>query len=305
MLQAIGVSKQYAGHRALDWVSISLPTGSIFGLLGPNGAGKTTLIRIINRIIGPDAGEVLIDGERLAARHVEQMGYLPEERGLYRKMKIGEQVTYLARLKGLSNKEAQEKIRYWFDKFELTPWAHRKAEELSKGMQQKVQFIVTVLHEPKLIVLDEPFSGFDPINTELIKSEILRLKKQGTTILFSSHRMESVEELCDHIGLIHNSHTVLEGRVKDVKEKFRSNSYHLRMGGGKLSGPENPQGLSYTVESETLLEDGVVDYVVKLRQDSPNELLQNAMKSGKILQFNETLPSVHEIFIRLIKGEKK
>ena len=202
LFEAKNIHKQYAGHRALDGVSIQVPQGSIYGLLGPNGAGKTTFIRIINQITAPDSGNITFNGESLQQNHITQIGYLPEERGLYKKMKVGEQALYLAQLKGLSKKEAQEKLNYWFQKLEITSWWDKKVEELSKGMAQKVQFITTVLHEPQLLIFDEPFSGFDPVNTELIKKEILALKEQGATIIFSTHRMESVEELCDHIALI-------------------------------------------------------------------------------------------------------
>ena len=224
IFKAENVSKAYAGHVAIENISVEVPEGSIFGVLGPNGAGKTTFIRIINQITGPDTGSLWFDGERLEQKHLVNIGYLPEERGLYKKMKVGEQALYLCQLKGLPKKEALQKLKYWFEKFGIEAWWNKKVEELSKGMAQKVQFIVTVLHEPKLLILDEPFSGFDPINTNLIKSEILELKKKGTTIIFSTHNMGSVEELCDHITLINKSRNILEGQIDEIRKKYKSNS---------------------------------------------------------------------------------
>ncbi|TAG61464.1 MAG: ATP-binding cassette domain-containing protein, partial [Runella slithyformis] len=221
ILETHDVVKQYAEHRALDGVSIAIPKGSIFGLLGPNGAGKTSLIRIITQITAPDAGRVLFEGQPLRPDHIRQIGYLPEERGLYKKMKVGEQLLYLAQLKGLSEKQAMEKLKIWFKKFDIKTWWGKNVEDLSKGMQQKIQFVATVMHEPELIILDEPFSGFDPINANLIKDEILELKEKGSTIIFSTHRMESVEELCDHITLINKSKVVLNGSKKEVKDQFK------------------------------------------------------------------------------------
>ena len=216
LLSAQNVVKRYANHTALNKVSLDVPEGSVFGLLGPNGAGKTTLIRIINQITGPDEGEVWFNGERLNASHVAQIGYLPEERGLYKKMKVGEQALYLAQLKGVSHAEALKRLKFWFDKFEINSWWNRKVEELSKGMQQKVQFIVTVIHQPRLLIFDEPFSGFDPINVNLLKNEILNLKANGATVIFSTHNMASVEELCDTIALINKSEKILEGNVREI-----------------------------------------------------------------------------------------
>src|SRR5882762_6353455 len=223
ILSAKNIVKRYASHTALDDVSLDIPEQSIFGLLGPNGAGKTSLIRIINQITGPDSGELYFRGERLTQKHIEQIGYLPEERGLYKKMEVGEQALYLAQLKGMTKTEAKKKLKYWFEKFEIDAWWNKKVEELSKGMQQKVQFIVTVLHEPKLLILDEPFSGFDPINAKIIKNEILHLKQQGSTILFSTHNMGSVEELCDNIALINQSKKIVDGSVKDIRKEYKSN----------------------------------------------------------------------------------
>jgi ABC-2 type transport system ATP-binding protein len=231
ILETHHIVKQYAEHRALDNVSLAVPKGSIFGLLGPNGAGKTSLIRIINQITAPDAGEVILGGERLNPSHIKRIGYLPEERGLYKKMKVGEQLLYLAQLKGLSEKQAMEKLKTWFIKFDIKTWWTKNVEDLSKGMQQKVQFVATVMHEPDLIILDEPFSGFDPINANLIKDEILELRERGKTIIFSTHRMESVEELCDHIALIHRSHKVLDGTKRAIKEQFKTHTYHVEYQG--------------------------------------------------------------------------
>ena len=227
LFEAQQVTKQFANHKALDQVSIQVPENSIFGLLGPNGAGKTTLIRIINQITAPDSGQLFFQSEKLQPNHIHQIGYLPEERGLYKKMKVGEQALYLAQLKGLSKSEALKRLKTWFEKFEIQPWWNKKVEELSKGMQQKVQFIVTVIHEPELIIFDEPFSGFDPINVNLIKDEILDIRERGATIIFSTHNMASVEELCDHIALIDNSRKILEGSVKAIKQEYKSHTFEL------------------------------------------------------------------------------
>ncbi|MBK7817255.1 MAG: ATP-binding cassette domain-containing protein [Sphingobacteriaceae bacterium] len=225
------VSKNYSSNKALNNVSIDIPRQSIFGLLGPNGAGKTSLIRIINQITGPDTGGIIFNGEKLSQKHIEKIGYLPEERGLYKKMAVGEQTLYLARLKGLSKEEAKKRLLYWFEKFEMQGWWKKKIEELSKGMQQKVQFIVTVLHEPELLILDEPFSGFDPINAQLIKNEILELRKKGSTVIFSTHNMGSVEELCDNIALINKAEKILDGSVKEIRKTFRTNTYRVSFKG--------------------------------------------------------------------------
>src|SRR6478735_26844 len=234
MLSIRNIVKQYAGHRALDDVSLEVESGKIFGLLGPNGAGKTSLIRIINQITAPDSGEILFNGERLNQSHIERIGYLPEERGLYKKMEIGEQMIYLARLKGLTRDEANKKLKFCFEKLGMETWWKKKIEELSKGMQQKAQFVATVLHEPDLIILDEPFSGFDPVNAELIKDEILELNRKGATVLFSTHRMESVEELCDSIALINKSHKILDGRVKHIRNSYKNETYLVEYTGEQL-----------------------------------------------------------------------
>lgn len=302
LLSARNVVKQYANHRALDDVSIDVPEGSIFGLLGPNGAGKTTFIRIINQITGPDSGEILLHGEKLRPGHVENIGYLPEERGLYKKMEVGEQALYLARLKGLSKKEALTKLKYWFEKFEIQAWWNRKVEELSKGMQQKVQFIVTILHEPKLIILDEPFSGFDPINANLIKSEILDLKKKGSTIIFSTHNMGSVEELCDHIALINRSKKILDGQVSSIRKEYRTNTYEVFFK-GTLMGFTNAMwtGAELVDRKE---EDGMCYARVKLLGNtSPNQLLQAVLPVAEIHTFREVIPSMNDIFIARVNQE--
>src|SRR6218665_1862481 len=231
MLQINHVSKRYSNHVALNDVSLSVPERSVFGVVGPNGAGKTSLIRIINQITGPDSGEVIFKGEKLQPGHVERIGYLPEERGLYKKMTVGDQVLYLARLKGLSKAEAKKRLMYWFEKFEMQGWWKKKIEELSKGMQQKVQFIVTVIHQPELLILDEPFSGFDPINAQLIKNESLELRKNGATVIFSTHNMGSVEELCDNIALINRSEKILDGSVKEIRKTYRTNTFKISFKG--------------------------------------------------------------------------
>src|SRR4051812_24162821 len=255
MLSIRHIVKQYAGQRALDDVSIEIEKGKIFGLLGPNGAGKTSLIRIINQITGPDSGEIFFQGEKLTQKHIEQIGYLPEERGLYKKMEVGEQALYLAQLKGMKKAEAKKKLKFWFEKFEIDAWWNKKVEELSKGMQQKVQFIVTVLHEPKLLILDEPFSGFDPINANIIRNEILNLKEQGSTVLFSTHNMGSVEELCDYIALINKSEKILDGSVKEIRKQYKSNIYEVEFS-GNMMGFTNAlwtygKLLEHTVEGDT------------------------------------------------------
>src|ERR1700712_2132408 len=234
MLSIRNIVKQYAGHRALDDVSLEVEKGQVFGLLGPNGAGKTSLIRIINQITAPDSGEVYFNGEKLNQSHINRIGYMPEERGLYKKMEIGEQMIYLARLKGLTRAEATKRLKVWFEKLGMETWWKKKIEELSKGMQQKAQFVATVLHEPDLIILDEPFSGFDPVNAEVIKDEILELNRKGATILFSTHRMESVEELCDSIALIHKSHKILDGRVKHIRNSYKNETYLVEYTGEQL-----------------------------------------------------------------------
>lgn len=304
ILKAEGIRKQFAGHLALDDVSISVPEGSIFGLLGPNGAGKTTLIRIINRITAQDEGEMYFEGRRIQPDDIHRIGYLPEERGLYKKMKVGEQAVYLAQLKGLSKQEAMEKLRYWFQKFDIAAWWNKKVEELSKGMQQKVQFIVTVLHEPRLLIFDEPFSGFDPINVNLLKEEILNFRKNGTTVIFSTHNMSSVEELCDHIALINNSKKILDGSMKQIKEDYKKNIFEIRY-------ENHIQSLAKILPDEyVLLSEDTTGIIRTARvqipgNSSPNDLLTRAIQHVEIHGFTEIMPSMNDIFISKVKETGK
>lgn len=306
LLRTDNIVKRYADHLALDNISIAVPKQSIFGLLGPNGAGKTSFIRIINQITAPDSGEIFFEGEKLKPGHIEEIGYLPEERGLYKKMEVGEQSLYLAQLKGLSKKEALKRLKYWFEKFEITAWWNKKVEELSKGMAQKVQFIVTVLHEPKLLILDEPFSGFDPINANLIRDEILELKKNGTTIIFSTHNMGSVEELCDNIALIHKSKKILDGSVKDIRNKFKSNTYEIEFQGNLIAFTNSLWSgfeLLENSKSNTAGEDGQTckARVKLLNNNKINDLLQAILPQVQIQSVNEVIPSMNEIFIKTVQ----
>jgi ABC-2 type transport system ATP-binding protein len=288
LFQANNIVKDYAGHLALSSVSISVKEASIFGLLGPNGAGKTTLIRIINQITAPDSGELFFEGRRLKADDIYQIGYLPEERGLYKKMKVGEQALYLAQLKGMSKKDALKSLKYWFEKFEIQAWWGKKVEELSKGMAQKVQFITTVIHQPKLLIFDEPFTGFDPINTNLIKNEILELKKQGTTIIFSTHNMSSVEEICDHIALLNQSVKILDGQIDQVKEQFKTNTFEVVYKG------ETPD-LHHQYQMKIQFNNG----------QSNNELLRLLMNQFEIVSFKEIIPSMNEVFIHVVEQSNR
>lgn len=296
ILSAKNIVKRYASHTALDDVSLDIPTQSVFGLLGPNGAGKTSLIRIINQITGPDSGELFFNGEKLTQKHIEQIGYLPEERGLYKKMGVGEQALYLAQLKGMSKADAKKKLKFWFDKFEIAAWWDKKVEELSKGMQQKVQFIVTVLHEPKLLILDEPFSGFDPINANIIKNEILYLKEQGSTILFSTHNMGSVEELCDNIALINRSKKILDGSVKEIRKTYKSNIYEIEFKGTMMAFTNSlwtfGKLLEHSVDGEYCK--AQVELVGNSRS---NQLLESILPVADIHSFKELIPSMNDIFI--------
>ena len=287
------VVKEYGNYIALNKVNITVPKGSIYGLLGPNGAGKTTLMRIINQITAPDSGILIFDGTPLSKYHVSDIGYLPEERGLYKKMKVGEQALYLAQLKGMSYDEALEKLKFWFEKLDILSWWNKKVEELSKGMAQKIQFVVTVIHEPKLLIFDEPFSGFDPINAAIIRREILELSKNGTTIIFSTHRMESVEEICDHIALINKAQTILEGPIEEIKKQFANNSYEVITTGEELNQNDyfsiiNQKGSSYSL----LLKEG------KTQQ----EALQSIIQQTKIISFRKKIPSMEQIFIKAINN---
>lgn len=295
MLEIRHIVKQYANHTALDDVSITVPKGKIFGLLGPNGAGKTSLIRIINQITAPDSGEIYFDGEALNASHIARIGYLPEERGLYKKMKIGDQMIYLAQLKGLSKEEAKNRISFWFEKLNIESWWDKKIEDLSKGMQQKVQFVATVLHEPDLIILDEPFSGFDPVNTQVIQNEILELNERGATIIYSTHRMESVEALCDHIALINRSKLVLQGAVKSIKDEYRNQTYRIYFHSENGQFPSSEAGLWQQLESKGDSSDSVVIQVDPAH--TLNQVLTAVIDQVEIHQILEIVPSMHDIFI--------
>jgi ABC-2 type transport system ATP-binding protein len=298
ILEVKNIVKNYANHLALDDVSILVPKGMIFGLLGPNGAGKTSLIRIVNQITAPDSGSVLFDGEPLGEKHISQIGYLPEERGLYKKMKVGDLLIYLSRLKGLSKSEAMDKLKEWFIKFDIKTWWDKPVEDLSKGMQQKIQFVATVLHQPKLIILDEPFSGFDPINANIIKDEILNLREQGSSIIFSTHRMESVEELCDHVALIHKSKKVLDGSKSELKEQFKTNTFSIEFGGSIESKP----GIFELID-QTETESGYYRGNVKLNDDvSVNDLIRSIIDQVELRSFHENIPSMNEIFIAAVNS---
>lgn len=296
ILQIKNVSKKYSNHVALNDVSLNVAEKSVFGLLGPNGAGKTSLIRIINQITGPDSGEIFFKGEKLTQKHVERIGYLPEERGLYKKMSVGDQVLYLAQLKGLSKAEAKKRLTFWFEKFEMQSWWKKKIEELSKGMQQKVQFIVTVIHEPELLILDEPFSGFDPINAQLIKNEILELRKKGATVIFSTHNMGSVEELCDNIALINKSEKILDGSVKEIRKANRTNTYKITFKGNLLGFTNALWTGGEILEKHT--EDDIHSVTLKLSTGvTGSQLLQAILPICEIHSFNELIPSMNDIFI--------
>ena len=302
ILEAININKFYGKYQALNNVSISIPKGSIYGILGPNGAGKTSFIRILNQIIYPDSGTILFDGEPLQQKHISQIGYLPEERGLYKSMKVGEQLLYLSQLKGLSKEQAKQQINFWFERLEIPNWKEKKIQELSKGMAQKIQFIATVIHKPKLLIFDEVFSGLDPINAEVIREQIIYLKKQGATILFSTHRMESVEEMCDYITLIHKSNKILDGKLVDIKKKYRTNEYQI----GII--PFQPNILEVLSEqfevSETNFQSiyNEIKITIKKKEDKTiNELIQYLLTQGEITHFSEIIPSVNDIFIQMVK----
>ena len=298
------VTKQFGEHTVLNKVSLEIPKNSIYGLLGPNGAGKTTLIRIINQITYPDMGEVYFDGELLKPHHISMIGYLPEERGLYKSMKVGEQVLYLAQLKGLSKSEAKKRLQYWFQKFEIGDWWNKKVQELSKGMAQKIQFIVTILHEPKLLIFDEPFSGFDPINANIIKDEILILKENGTSIIFSTHRMESVEELCEYIALIHQSEKILDGKLSDIKKAYKNNMFKVGLE------VENAEGLLRELKDKFNLTsshinplDNQLDFTVQLPTNDSGAMLAFLANRANVNEFVERIPSANEIFIQTVQSK--
>lgn len=307
ILIADRIVKNFGNFRALNEVSIEVPKGSIFGLLGPNGAGKTTFIRIINQITMPDQGVIHFDGKKLAPDDVHYIGYLPEERGLYKRMKVGEQALYLAQLKGMSKQEARNKLKFWFDKFDIGPWWNKKVEELSKGMAQKVQFIITVLHEPKLLIFDEPFSGFDPINANLIKDEILNLRNQGSSIIFSTHRMESVEELCEYIALIHESNKVLDGRLVDIKKEYKTNTFEV----GLLT--DNSESLLTNLQEKfkvsqtnfSSLENDLKLNIQINKGDSSSDLIRYLNGKASINHFVELIPSANDIFIETVNKNSK
>ncbi len=297
-LSAKGVIKRYSNHVALDDVTLTIPEQSIYGLLGPNGAGKTTFIRIVNQIINADAGDITIFGERLAEKHIGVIGYLPEERGLYKKLKVGEQLLYLAQLKGLSRSEALARSKKWIEKFDVKDWWNKKVEDLSKGMAQKVQFISTVMHEPRLIILDEPFSGFDPVNAQLITEQILDLRKNGSTIIFSTHRMETVEDLCDHVALINKSKKIVEGTKKQIKDTYKSNTFSIEHKGTfAING-------QYELVSQAKVEDNYYHSVIRSHGvTSPNQLIQQLIGLTEVHAFVEKVPNMSEIFIQLVKGK--
>ncbi len=307
LLVAENIVKKYGDYTALNNVTIEVPEASIFGLLGPNGAGKTSLIRIVNQIILPDSGSIKLDGKTLTPDDIRHIGYLPEERGLYRSMKVGEQALYLAQLKGMTRYDAKRRLSYWFDKFEIRDWWGKKVQELSKGMAQKVQFIVTVLHQPKLLIFDEPFSGFDPINANLIKDEILKLRDDGATVIFSTHRMESVEEMCEHIALIDKSNKILDGKLSDIKRNFKSNIFEVEMYDIKNKFLLNELSENFDIQSSSFgTENNEACLQVKLNdaKDS-NDLIQYLAANGSISKFSEMIPNANEIFIKAIKQNAK
>ena len=290
ILIARNIVKQYENHLALNDVSLEIPKGSIYGLLGPNGAGKTTLMKIINQITAPDSGEIIFNNEKLVRKHISQIGYLPEERGLYRKMKVGEQSLYLAQLKGMSKKEATLKLKTWFEKLDILEWWDKKVEELSKGMAQKVQFAITVIHNPDLLIFDEPFSGFDPVNTSIIRKEILELKEKGTSIIFSTHRMESVEEICDEITLIDNGISILQGEINIIKDQFRNNTFQIELNSNNLK-----------LDGFEIIHQDENNFTVKVPSDrNSKELITEILKTSEIISFNEKIPSMEEIFIKTV-----
>lgn len=299
LLSVSNVSKSYASHKALDDVSLEIEQGAVFGLLGPNGAGKTSLIRIINQITAPDTGTVKINGVALNPSHISQIGYLPEERGLYKKMEVGEQALYLAQLKGMSRADAIKELKYWFEKFEMVSWWKKKVEELSKGMAQKVQFITTIIHKPTLLILDEPFTGFDPINANMIKDELLELKAKGVSTILSTHRMESVEELCTHIALINKSKKVLDGSVRDIRKKYKSNLFEIEYKGHGV-GLANGMWGNYKLESNEPFEEHMLAKIKILDGEKPNDLLAQLIQNVELISFKEFAPSMNDIFIECV-----
>ena len=304
LLVADSVSKSFGNFKALNQVSIAVPKSSIFGLLGPNGAGKTTLIRIINQITMPDEGTVTLDGQSLKPEHIRDIGYLPEERGLYKSMKVGEQALYLAQLKGMSKSEAKSRLKYWFDKLEIGDWWNKKIQELSKGQAQKIQFVVTVLHKPKLLIFDEPFSGFDPINANLIKDEILQLREEGATVIFSTHRMESVEELCDHIALIHKSNKILDGKLNDIKRNYKTNTFEVGLQSDNSNNVLADIKSKFEVLPATFrnLNDDIKLNIKIDEHTSSNDLLSYLTDKAEVHHFVEVIPTANDIFIQTVKN---
>jgi len=302
LLEINNVVKTYGDFTALNDVSFKVPKGSVFGLLGPNGAGKTSLIRIINQITMPDSGSIILDGEELHPKHIADIGYLPEERGLYKSMKVGEQCMYLAQLKGLSKKEAKDRLKYWFEKFDIYAWWNKKIQELSKGMAQKVQFIVTVMHQPKLLIFDEPFSGFDPINAQLIAKEILQLRDEGATVIFSTHRMESVEEMCDDIALIDKSNMILKGKLEDIKREYSSNTFQIGLDTANPKEVESKLKEKFEVSKADfkLLNEGLKLNIKVNGKASTNELLSYLSSQGHVQHFVEVVPDANDIFIQAV-----
>jgi ABC-2 type transport system ATP-binding protein len=295
-LEIENVVKQYAGHRALDGVSLSVPENTVYGLLGPNGAGKTTLIRIINCITAPDSGEVRLNGKLLTPADVQRIGYLPEERGLYKKMKVGEQALYLAQLKGMTKNDALKALKFWFEKFEIQAWWDKKVEELSKGMAQKVQFITTILHQPELLIFDEPFSGFDPVNADLLKREILELREKGATIIFSTHNMETVEDLCENISLVDRSKIVLQGKVSEIRKAHATHTYRVRSNSAIVAG-------DFEILTQTN-DAGIFEYSIKKQPSaSNNQLINDIIRQTEIQSFEEILPGMNDIFIQTVTRE--
>jgi ABC-2 type transport system ATP-binding protein len=297
------VTKKYADQIALDRICIDIPEHCIYGLLGPNGAGKTTLIRILNQITAPDSGEVLINGEKLSQKHIARIGYLPEERGLYKKMKVGEQAIYLAELKGIKKAEAQKRLKMWFDKFEISGWWDKKVEELSKGMQQKIQFVTTIIHEPDILIFDEPFSGFDPINANLLKEAILELRDKGATILLSTHNMASVEELCDSITLINNGRSILQGRVGDIKRQHDTHQREIIIRCDDTLKVMNIADTYNNIKVEPT--DQPDETKLTLFSTSPNDLLNQLLQIGQLVSFKEMLPSMNDIFIQEVQSQNQ
>lgn len=299
LLVAQNISKSFGSKVALNDFSLSIPKGTIYGLLGPNGAGKTTFIRIINQITMPDTGKVFLNGELLQPKHISKIGYMPEERGLYKNMKVGEQVVYLAQLKGLSHAEAVKKLKFWFDKLDIGDWWNKKLSELSKGMGQKIQFIVTVLHEPELLIFDEPFSGFDPVNANLIRDEIIELKNKGATIIFSTHRMESVEEMCDHVALINKSNKVLDGPIKEIRNQFKEGKFKVEL---ELTNQLAMDSLSNSYEIRDLkTQHGMTSFYVLSHDQNNNQLLNQLTQVGNVREFAEEIPTMNDVFINAVK----